>query len=250
MLVSILAFIVVMSLVVIVHEFGHFLAARRAGVPVYEFSIGFPFSPRIATLYRHKETEFTLRLLPLGGFVRFSAVGDEDAHHLFDSSPLSRASIIAGGPMFNVVFAFLMFIPAFMGRDGGSMIQAMQSSAHTVWIVVAGTFSMIGHFLAGQSGMASISGPVGIAVMAGQAASGGLVDLLFFTGVLSLSLGIMNLMPFPGLDGGQLMILLIETVLDRPLATRAHQIINVAGIMLITGLSIVVTWHDIVRLAS
>jgi regulator of sigma E protease len=152
--------------------------------------------------------------------------------------------------MFNVVFAFLMFIPAFMGRDGGSMIQAMQSSAHTVWIVVAGTFSMIGHFLAGQSGMASISGPVGIAVMAGQAASGGLVDLLFFTGVLSLSLGIMNLMPFPGLDGGQLMILLIETVLDRPLATRAHQIINVAGIMLITGLSIVVTWHDIVRLAS
>jgi regulator of sigma E protease len=152
--------------------------------------------------------------------------------------------------MFNVVFAFLMFIPAFMGRDGGSMIQAMQSSAHTVWMVVAGTFSMIGHLFAGQNGMANISGPVGIAVMAGQAASDGLVNLLFFTGVLSLSLGIMNLMPFPGLDGGQLLILLIETVLDRPLATRAHQAINVAGIMLITGLSIVVTWHDIVRLAS
>jgi regulator of sigma E protease len=250
MLVSILAFIVVMSLVVIVHEFGHFLAARRAGVPVYEFSIGFPFSPRIATLYRHKETEFTLRLLPLGGFVSFSAIGDEDARHLFDSSPLSRASIMAGGPLFNVIFAFLMFIPAFIGRDGGSMIQAMQSSAHTVWIVVAGTFSMFGHFLAGQSGMASISGPVGIAVMAGQAASGGLVDLLFFTGVLSLSLGIMNLMPLPGLDGGQLMMLLIETVLDRPLAARAYQVINVAGIMLVIGLSIVVTWHDIVRLAG
>jgi len=250
MIVSILAFISVMSLVVLVHEFGHFLAARKAGVPVYEFSVGFPFSPRIATIYRHKETEFTLRLLPLGGFVSFSADGDEDAHKLFGASRFARASIMVGGPLFNVVFAFLVFMPAFMGKDGGSLLQAVQSSANMVWIVVAGTFSMLGHLFTGQGSIESVSGPVGIAVMAGQAASGGLTDMLFFTGVLSLSLGIMNLLPFPGLDGGQLVMVLIEAVRNRPLGARAYQVINFTGIMLFIGLSIVITWYDILRLVS
>ncbi len=60
MIISILAFITVFTVVVLVHELGHFIAARKAGIKVYEFSIGFPFSPKIFTLFRHKETEFTL----------------------------------------------------------------------------------------------------------------------------------------------------------------------------------------------
>ena len=71
-MISILAFLFVFSVVVLIHEFGHFITAKMLGIKVYEFSIGFPFSPKIATLYKHKETEFTLRLLPLGGFVSFS----------------------------------------------------------------------------------------------------------------------------------------------------------------------------------
>ncbi|MBN1278169.1 MAG: site-2 protease family protein [Chlorobiaceae bacterium] len=250
MLVSLFAFIFVVSLVVLVHEFGHFLAARKAGVPVYEFSIGFPFSPRIATFCRHKETAFTLRLLPLGGFVSFSADGDEDACKLLGTSRLSRASIMAGGPLFNVVFAFLVFIPAFMVKDGVFLLQAAQSSANALFMVVSGTLSMLGHLFAGQGSAESLSGPLGIAMMAGQAANGGVADLLFFTGVLSISLGIMNLVPFPGLDGGQLMMVLIEAVRNRPLSAKAYQVINVAGIILIFGLSIVITWHDIVKIAS
>lgn len=60
MIISVIAFIAVFTLVVLVHELGHFIAARKAGIKVYEFSIGFPFSPKIFTLFRHKETEFTL----------------------------------------------------------------------------------------------------------------------------------------------------------------------------------------------
>ena len=82
---SFVAFITVFSAVVLVHELGHFIAARRAGVKVYEFSIGFPFSPRLCTLFRHRETAFTLRLLPLGGFVRFSKDEDDEAKDLFAS---------------------------------------------------------------------------------------------------------------------------------------------------------------------
>ena len=58
---SLLAFIAVFSAVVLVHELGHFIAARRFGVKVYEFSIGFPFSPRLCTLFQHKVLGMLLR---------------------------------------------------------------------------------------------------------------------------------------------------------------------------------------------
>lgn len=106
MLIAFISFLVVFSLVVLVHELGHFLAARKAGVKVYEFSIGFPFSPRMFTLFRHKETEFTLRLLPLGGFVSFSKEEDEGADDLFGASYSNRALIMSAGSLSNVVFAF------------------------------------------------------------------------------------------------------------------------------------------------
>lgn len=78
-------------MVVLAHELGHFVAARKAGVKVYGFSFGFHFSPRALALFRHKETEFTLRLLPLGGFESFSKEGDEGAGDLSGSSYVSRA---------------------------------------------------------------------------------------------------------------------------------------------------------------
>lgn len=65
---SILAFVIVLIPAVIIHEFGHLLAAKAVGITVLEFGVGFP--PRIVRLFRWGETEFTLNLLPLGGFVR------------------------------------------------------------------------------------------------------------------------------------------------------------------------------------
>ncbi|NTW70293.1 MAG: site-2 protease family protein [Chlorobiaceae bacterium] len=241
MLLSILSFIVILSTVVVVHEFGHFLAARRAGVPVYEFSIGFAFSPRIVTFFRSRETEFTLRLLPLGGFVSFSKEGDEDAALLLRSSTLSRASILAGGPFFNICFAVLVFIPAFMLKNHVSLLPALLSSLQTAGAAVAGTGVVLTRLFTGQSGMESLAGPVGIAIMAGQAASRGVVDVLFFTGSLSISLGIMNLLPLPGLDGGQLTMLLVEKISNKSLDAKTHQLLNFAGIMLFLLLSLIVT---------
>jgi len=99
MIVSFLAFIAVFTLIVVVHEFGHFIAARKAGIKVYEFSIGFPFSPRVITLFRHKETEFTVRMLPLGGFVSFSQAGGEEDTALFEASNSKRALVLSAGSL-------------------------------------------------------------------------------------------------------------------------------------------------------
>ncbi len=250
MLIAILSFIVVLSFVVLVHEFGHFLAARKAGVPVYEFSIGFPFSPRIVTLFRHRETEFTLRLLPLGGFVGFSNEEDEEAQKLFGASRASRALILSSGSLLNIIFAFLLFVTAFMAGEGVSLFSAIVSSTQMVWMVTVETAHLFIDLFSGQAGMENVSGPVGIAVLAGQAASGGWINILFFTGFLSLSLGIMNLLPLPGLDGGQLLMLLIETLRNKPVGVKTHQVVNLAGIMLFIVLSLFVTWHDITKLIS
>src|ERR1035437_1397028 len=95
-IISFASFMAVFTLVVLVHEFGHFLAARKSGVKVYEFSIGFPFSPRLFTFFHHRETEFTMRLLPLGGFVAFSKEGTkEEAEALFETSCARRARIMS-----------------------------------------------------------------------------------------------------------------------------------------------------------
>ena len=112
------AFLIVFTAVIVVHEFGHYLAAIKLGFKVREFSIGFPFSPRIATLFRHRETEFTVRLLPLGGFVSFSSNDDDDTYRYLKTERWKRSIISAAGPAFNIAFAFLILAPAFFFGKG------------------------------------------------------------------------------------------------------------------------------------
>jgi len=250
MIISILSFILVFTLVVLVHELGHFLAARRAGVKVYEFSIGFPFSPRIVTLFRHRETEFTVRLLPLGGFVSFSRDGDEDAMELFGASRLHRLQIMSAGSVFNIVFAFFAFIIVFFAGKDMHLGAAIISSAKITWAMMSGTAEYLVNIFTGHGTMDGLAGPVGIAVIAGKAAAKGFLNLLYFTGMLSLSLGIMNLLPLPALDGGQLVMLFIEAIRKKPVSVKVYQAVNLIGFALFIALSVLVTYKDVVKLMA
>lgn len=250
MIISIIAFLAVFSIVVLVHELGHFIIARRSRVKVYEFSIGFPFSPKIFTLFRHKETEFTLRLLPLGGFVSFSREGAEDSKELFEASYIKRALIMSAGSLFNIIFAFLIFVPVFsIGKDL-YFIDAILMSIKTIWTIFAGTVAFLFNIFSGSGSMDGLAGPVGIASMAGQAASKGFLNLMYFTGILSISLGIMNLFPLPALDGGQLFMLFIESIRRRPLSLKTYQVVNILGLSLFIILTVLVTYKDIIRLMA
>lgn len=250
MIISVLAFIFVFSLIVVVHEFGHFIAARKAGIQVDEFSIGFPFSPKIITLFRHKETAFTVRLLPLGGFVSFSKDGGEENAALLEASCSKRAIIFSAGSLFNMIFAFLVFIPVFMISRHLNLIDAIGLSATTLWEILSATTGFILNILMGQGTIEGLSGPVGIAAIAGEAASQGLLNLAFFTGVLSMSLGIMNLLPLPALDGGHLVMLLIESIIKKPVSAKAYQLATVIGLTLFFVLTMAVTFKDIGKLIA
>ncbi len=248
MIISLIAFTVVFSIIVLIHELGHFIAARVSGVKVYEFSIGFPFSPKVVTLFKHRETEFTLRLLPLGGFVSFSEGVDEEANGLFEASYFKRALILSAGSLLNVIFAFLVFITVFMLGKNIPFSDAVLMSAEILWEILAGTALLISNLITGNGSMEGLAGPVGIASLAGQAASKGFINLMYFTGLLSMSLGIMNLLPLPALDGGQLSMLFIEAIRQKPLSLKTYQVVTVLGMSLFIILTVIVTYRDIVRL--
>lgn len=246
---SILAFLFVFTIVVLVHEFGHFIAARRLGIKAYEFSIGFPFSPKVVTLFRHKETEFTLRLLPLGGFVNFSPGGETGESPAFLQQPRWKRGVIASaGSIFNIVFAFLILSIAIMHGRHLPLFETMMVSFKMIGAVFTGTINLLLGLFSGSARMDSLSGPIGIAIMAGKAAHAGFTSFLHFTGFLSLSLGILNLLPLPALDGGHLVILSVESLKRRPLSPRTYQVISLAGISFLLILTLIVSYRDIMKL--
>ncbi|HWP63450.1 MAG TPA: M50 family metallopeptidase [Candidatus Binatia bacterium] len=109
-LVGLLLFVVVLGLLVLVHEIGHFVVARRAGVRVHEFGIGFP--PRAAVLRSDGETLYTLNWLPIGGFVKLEGEeGESDDPRSFVRAPfLTKQAILAAGVAMNVLFAAVIFV--------------------------------------------------------------------------------------------------------------------------------------------
>ena len=250
MVVSLLAFMTVFTAIVLVHEFGHFIAARKTGIKVYEFSIGFPFSPRLFTLFRHKETAFTVRVLPLGGFVSFSQEGDEEAADLFKAARNKRALVLSAGSLFNIIFAFIVFVPVFAIGKHLNVIDAIWLSANTLWSMLSGSIMFLVNIFTGHGTMDGLSGPVGIAAMAGQAASKGILSLFYFTGALSMSLGIMNLFPLPALDGGHLIMLFIESIRKKPLSPKTYQVATLAGLSLFLVLTLAVTYKDVAKLIA
>lgn len=247
-MIGFLAFMAVFTAVIIVHEFGHYLAAKRLGVKVYEFSVGFPFSPRIATLFRHRETVFTVRLLPLGGFVSFSEDGDADPSRFLKTERWRRAAISSAGPAFNIAFAFLILTPVFLLDKGLPIYDSLALSAASVIDGFSGLFNILASFISGTGSISQLSGPIGIAHIAGKAAESGFLSLLYFTGMLSLSLAVFNLLPLPALDGGHLVILFIESIKRRPLTEKAYQVIGAVGISFFLILTAVVSYKDILKI--
>lgn len=110
---TILAFLAVLSLLVFVHEWGHFVVAKRMGVKVEEFGFGYP--PRLLTFMQRGETKYTLNLIPVGGFVRLSGEDDPDVAGGFASrSKKTRVAVLVAGSVMNIVLAAILFSLCFM----------------------------------------------------------------------------------------------------------------------------------------
>jgi len=337
---SILIALVVIAVIVLVHELGHFIAARRVGIPVHEFSIGFGYK-----LFSFKKDgiEYSLRLIPLGGFVRMSGEEEDfnDPNGYSSRTPLEKIRVSFAGPFMNFVLAFIIFIYSYAvigipnasnepvigkvfagkpadeaGLKKGDKILSINGITVNSWediisimstsqagkemtinilrdnqelqLLVTPTGDSTGNpamgimqvvnferqsiinsikigflqtiqlttallsalwiLITGGASANDIAGPVGIMGLVGEAAQGGTIFLLAFTAFLSINLGIINLLPFPALDGSKIVFALIESIRKKPIEPEKEGLIHWVGFMFLMLIIIIATYNDILKL--
>jgi regulator of sigma E protease len=346
------AFVVVLGVLVFFHELGHYLAARWRGVRVEAFSIG--FGRAITSWTDSRGTVWKLSWLPLGGYVKLHGqerpqdVSDDvratwvPGQTFHDKSVLSRAIVVAAGPLANFLLAMVAFAALFiaigkpvtmpvvgdvlpnsaaaraglMANDrilsiGGETIKtfedlqrvitvhpaetlsimiqregadqtlpvttdARESGGHRIgqlgvrggaveyqhvslpaavwggvtqtWAITAETFSGLAQMISGNRGTDELGGPLRIAQLSGQVAKLGVASLISFIAVLSVNLGLINLLPIPILDGGHLLFYFAEALRGRPLPPRALEYGFRAGLAFLACLFVFATWNDLTQL--
>ena len=113
---------------------------------------------------------------------------------------------------------------------------------------VSGLWGLIAGMFDGSTSIDQVSGPVGIATFVGAASREGLASLLFLMALISVNLAVINLFPFPALDGGRLLFIIIERIKGSPIRREVANNANLIGFFLLIGLLLVVTYHDIIKL--
>lgn len=362
-MIELVIFIIILSVLVLSHEFGHFIVAKKSGMRVDEFGFGFP--PRLFGK-KYGETTYTFNLIPFGGFVKIhgedGGEGDGKDHdrRFTSKSLIKQAAVIVAGVVFNFLLAWLLFSVGFMtglptaiddsvdssrvenqqviitsvapespaervGLKGGDVVTAISSKdtqqdiiwgddlflfiqesgvvaltltvrrgeeikevivipeeglvegrpavgitfetaglvsfpLHTalleggrqtiqfIGLTVSGFAGLIKDAIIGEASLDSVSGPVGIYTLVGEANRLGFAYLLSFTALISISLGVINLAPFPALDGGRLILVIVEAIKGSPVKASVANTLNYVGFAILLFLMVVVTYGDLIKL--
>ncbi|TCQ09849.1 site-2 protease [Rhizobium sp. PP-F2F-G36] len=129
-------------------------------------------------------------------------------------------------------------------------LEAVGQGAVESWHIVTGTFAYIGNLVTGHMKADQLGGPIRVAQASGQMATLGVAAVLQLAAVLSVSIGLLNLMPVPVLDGGHLMFYAIEAIRGRPLGPSAQDIAFRIGFAMVLMLMVFATWNDISSLVG
>lgn len=232
-----LVFIAISALIVL-HEMGHLLAAKWAGIPIERFSVG--FGPRLWG-FKAGETQYWLSAVPFGGYV-LPATADENA---FDALPLNRRLVYAlGGPLANLFGAFACLSVVSMAVSGISLETAVWVPLRETWrtaVAICGVIPML------FSQPDQLSGVLGIVAVGGKHVGTNALRLLEFCFFLNVNLAILNLLPIPPLDGGKIVMGLLQKI-HAPLR-RLHVPLAVTGWALLLCLLLYLTVLDALKIA-
>ena len=366
MLITAIVFSIILSILVFVHEFGHYLVARWVGVQVEEFGFGLP--PRIWGK-KVGGTIYSVNWLPIGGFVKLAGEDEEESQkskvksqnikkYFWARSKKERSAILLAGVTMNFLLAvgitaYLLhqgilepagrvhiekvmtatpaqragFLPgdivkyvehapspasgttsrakitssaAFMSyvneekgqeiivhivRSGKELaisviprvnvpkgegplgvaisdlepkiypwneapIEAVKINLSRAWLMLTSLAGLVWGLIRLRPVPADVAGPIGIAQVTGQAVKYGLTAVLEFVSILSLNLAVLNVLPFPALDGGRLVFVFLEKILGRKVRPvferRTHEI----GMIILLVLILLISLHDILRLTG
>ncbi|MDO8590686.1 MAG: site-2 protease family protein [bacterium] len=164
---------------------------------------------------------------------------------VLESKVEAKEGIVNGGRAIGISMDMvgIMNLPIGQALVEGSLITGRMFKNITV-----GIFNFFGDAILGRADLSSVAGPVGMVTLVGDARDLGFAYLIFFTALLSINLAVINLLPFPALDGGRLVMVAIEAIKGSPLKPKIVQTVNALGFGLLIFLMIVVTYHDILKL--
>jgi regulator of sigma E protease len=162
--------------------------------------------------------------------------------------PITPARVEAGaGPAQGKIQAMVAQAPE-MVLVASDPFAAIGKGAQFCWDRASMTVRMIGRMITGEVSLKNVTGPITIADVAGQTAKSGLVEYLQFIAFISISLGVMNLLPIPVLDGGHLLYYSLEVLTGRPLPARIQDMAQRTGVGLLFMLMALAVFNDISRL--
>lgn len=239
MIITVFKIIFLLGFLIILHEFAHYIVAKLSGVKVIEFSIG--FGKKIFQKV-YKDTVYTLRLVPLGGYVNLK--GLDEKNNDFDSytsvNIWKRMAIILAGSVMNIIFAIIVcFILV-------GCVYGFENALSATGNFVFTAFDSLTMLFTGQVGVDQFMGPIGISGIISETKA--FADFVYLLAVVSLSLGITNLLPIPPLDGFKFLLLIIEGIRRKPFSEKFEYGMQFLGFLLLIGLSVFVAYNDIIRI--
>lgn len=175
--------------------------------------------------------------------------GRDEQGKAFSTVVTPQAQVIEDGRTVGRIQAEVKHMPE-MAIVRAAPLTALGNAVAKTWDTSVLTLRMLGKMLTGEASLKNITGPITIADYAGQTARIGLISFLSFIAFVSISLGIMNLLPIPVLDGGHLLYYSVELITGRPVSERFGEIAQRAGIGVLMALMGVAVFNDIVRLLT
>jgi len=133
-------------------------------------------------------------------------------------------------------------------RTQYGIVDALARGAQKTWELSVFSLKMLGRIVIGEASLKNISGPLTVADYAGQSAQQGLSTYILYLAVISISLGVLNLLPIPLLDGGHLLYYMVEIIKGSPLSDRTLQLGQQAGMFLLAALMALALYNDLFRL--
>ena len=244
--------IFLLGFLVIIHEGGHFLIAKLCKVKVNEFAIGFG---KAIWKKQGKETLYSLRIIPLGGFVQMEGESEdsEDQRAFTNVSIPKRIAIVSAGAIVNILFGIIVYF-LLISTVGLQFVDSSKDTIlnriyyggiNTVEFIVS-IFESIKMLFTNGISIEQMTGPVGISQIVVQAT--GFANYFYVLAVISVSLGVTNLLPIPALDGGKIVLLIIEAIRRKKITLETEAKLTLLGFSILIALSLYVTYHDVIRI--
>ena len=247
MIINAIKIIFLLGFLVFIHEGGHFIAAKISKVNVEEFSIG--FGPVIFSKTKNN-TLYRIGCIPFGGYVKMTGEDKKsDLEGAFNKASLGkRIFIVSAGGLVNIIFALVVFfVLSFFYYEilDYSIFERLNFAYRNTSGFAFSMVETLKMLFTGQIGLDQMTGPVGISEIVIK--TNGFYNFIHLLCLVSLSLGVTNLLPFPALDGGRIVLLLIEGIRGKALEEELELKIQSMGFLILIIFAVFVTYKDILR---